>query len=81
MAGRKEFLMGRPNIIFYFSDQQRFDTCGVYGQPLPITPNLDALAADGVVQPAAGVRPLPGIVSDGTVSHGNRMFPEQYRAS
>lgn len=49
MAGRKEFLMGRPNIIFYFSDQQRFDTCGVYGQPLPITPNLDALAADGVV--------------------------------
>ncbi|NLS85494.1 MAG: sulfatase-like hydrolase/transferase [Ruminococcaceae bacterium] len=39
----------RPNILFYFSDQQRWDTCGCYGQPLPITPNLDALAADGVV--------------------------------
>lgn len=36
------------NIIFYFSDQQRWDTIGCYGQPLPITPNLDALAAEGV---------------------------------
>ena len=22
------------NIIFYFSDQQRWDTCGCFGQPL-----------------------------------------------
>ncbi len=36
------------NIIFYFSDQQRWDTCGCYGQPLNITPNLDRLAAEGV---------------------------------
>ncbi len=36
------------NIIFYFSDQQRWDTIGCYGQPLNITPNLDALAAEGV---------------------------------
>ena len=36
------------NIIFYFSDQQRWDTCGCFGQPLPITPNLDALAGEGV---------------------------------
>ena len=34
------------NLIFYFSDQQRWDTCGCYGQPLVITPNLDALAAE-----------------------------------
>ena len=33
------------NIIFYFTDQQRWDTCGCFGQPLDITPNLDALAA------------------------------------
>lgn len=38
----------RPNIIFYFSDQQRADTCGCYGQELSITPNLDMLAAEGV---------------------------------
>lgn len=36
------------NIIFYFSDQQRWDTCGCYGQPLNITPNLDRLAKEGV---------------------------------
>ncbi|WP_332445917.1 sulfatase-like hydrolase/transferase [Sphaerochaeta sp.] len=40
--------MSKPNIVFYFSDQQRFDTCSCYGQELPITPNLDQLAADGV---------------------------------
>ena len=36
------------NIIFYFSDQQRLDTCGCFGQPLDITPNLDRLAREGV---------------------------------
>ena len=40
--------MERPNIVFYFSDQQRYDTVGVYGQKLNITPNLDKLAEDGV---------------------------------
>ena len=34
------------NIIFYFTDQQRWDTCGCFGQPLNITPNLDQLARD-----------------------------------
>jgi uncharacterized sulfatase len=37
-----------PNIVFFFSDQQRWDTCGCYGQPLPVTPNLDRMAAEGV---------------------------------
>lgn len=41
--------MKRPNIIFYFSDQQRADTAGCYGQRLPITPNLDAVAEEGTV--------------------------------
>lgn len=40
--------MTAPNIIVIFSDQQRWDTCGCYGQPLDITPNLDRLAAEGV---------------------------------
>lgn len=38
----------KHNIIFFFSDQQRWDTCGCYGQPLDITPNLDRLASEGV---------------------------------
>ncbi|MCD8021639.1 MAG: sulfatase-like hydrolase/transferase [Lachnospiraceae bacterium] len=40
--------MDRKNIVLYFVDQQRADTCGCYGQPLPITPNLDRLAQEGV---------------------------------
>ena len=38
----------RPNVLFFFSDQQRWDTCGCYGQQLPVTPNLDRMAAEGV---------------------------------
>lgn len=38
----------RPNIIFCVSGQQRLDTCGCYGQSLPVTPVLDELAAQGV---------------------------------
>ncbi len=38
----------QPNILFLFSDQQRPDTLGCYGQQLPISPNLDRLAATGV---------------------------------
>ena len=40
--------MNQPNILFIFSDQQRWDTVGAYGQPLDVTPNLDRLAAEGV---------------------------------
>lgn len=41
----------RPNVIFLFSDQQRWDTVSCYGRPLAskfnLTPNLDRLAAEG----------------------------------
>ncbi|HPY44586.1 MAG TPA: sulfatase-like hydrolase/transferase [Sphaerochaeta sp.] len=40
--------MKKPNIVFYFSDQQRFDTLGCYGQKLPLSPRIDELAKNGV---------------------------------
>jgi len=51
----------KPNIVFIFSDQQRPDTIGCYGQKLPVTPNLDELARQGVVfNNAFSVQPLCG---------------------
>ncbi|MBD3351202.1 MAG: sulfatase-like hydrolase/transferase [Candidatus Lokiarchaeota archaeon] len=41
--------MERPNIIFVFSDQQRWDTLGCLGQALDVTPNLDKMAEEGVL--------------------------------
>ncbi len=41
--------MKKPNIVMYFSDQQRADTVGLYGQKLNITPNLDVLGENGIV--------------------------------
>jgi uncharacterized sulfatase len=38
----------KPNVLFFFSDQQRYDTLGCNGQKLNVTPNLDALAKEGV---------------------------------
>ena len=39
----KEKKLSKNNIVVYFSDQQRPDTIGCYGQPLDITPNLNKL--------------------------------------
>lgn len=39
----------RPNILWICSDQQRFDSLGCYGNPFVQTPNLDRLAAEGVL--------------------------------
>ncbi len=37
-----------PNIIFLLTDDQRWDTLGVNGNPIIRTPNLDRLAREGV---------------------------------
>lgn len=36
-----------PNIVVFFTDQQRWDTTGVHGNPLDLTPNLDHMARSG----------------------------------
>ncbi len=36
-----------PNVIVFFTDQQRYDSTGVHGNPLELTPNFDRMAATG----------------------------------
>jgi arylsulfatase A-like enzyme len=33
----------RPNVVVFFTDQQRHDSTGLHGNPLGLTPNLDEL--------------------------------------
>lgn len=37
----------RPNVVVFFTDQQRWDTTGIHGNPLDLTPNFDRLAREG----------------------------------
>jgi arylsulfatase A-like enzyme len=37
----------RPHVIVFFTDQQRWDTTGVHGNPLDLTPNFDRMARRG----------------------------------
>lgn len=39
----------RPNILFVFSDQQRYSALGANGNTVIQTPHLDAMAAEGMV--------------------------------
>lgn len=50
-----------PNVIVFLTDQQRWDTTGVHGNPLGLTPNFDRVAREGThlahsftVQPVCG---------------------------
>jgi arylsulfatase A-like enzyme len=36
-----------PNVIVFLTDQQRWDTSGLHGNPLDLTPNFDRLAQQG----------------------------------
>jgi len=52
----------RPNIILFFTDQQRADAVGADGNPVIRTPNLDRLAAEGTLFTSA-YTPSPVCVS------------------
>lgn len=71
--------MNKPNIIFYFSDQQRADSAGCYGQKLPVTPNLDAVAEEGTLfenafscQPVCG--PMRACLQSGVYASQNGCY-------
>ena len=53
------FMKKRQNIVFFFSDQQRADTLGCHGQPLPVTPRLDAFAREDGTDFALACTPQP----------------------
>ena len=40
-------IQGQPNVIVFFTDQQRWDTTGVHGNPMGLTPNFDRMAMEG----------------------------------
>ena len=46
---------GRPNLIFILTDDQRWDSLGLTGNPVVKTPNIDRLAADGTFFPQATI--------------------------
>ncbi len=37
----------RPSVVVFFTDQQRWDSTGVHGNPMGLTPNFDRMAQDG----------------------------------
>jgi arylsulfatase A-like enzyme len=36
-----------PNVIVFFTDQQRWDSVGAHGNPMSVTPNFDRLSREG----------------------------------
>lgn len=37
----------KPNVLVFFTDQQRWDTTGIHGNPMNLTPNFDDMAIHG----------------------------------
>jgi len=69
----------KPNIIVFFTDQQRWDTIGCYGNPMKFTPNLDRMAEEGVrfenaftCQPVCG--PARACIQTGKYATANGVF-------
>jgi len=63
--------MKKPNVVVFFSDQQRYDTLGCNGQPFDVTPRLDQMAREGInfkkaytPQPVCG--PARALLQSGT---------------
>ncbi|UQZ86090.1 Arylsulfatase [Paenibacillus konkukensis] len=44
---KKQQKLQKPNVIVFFTDQQRWDTTGLHGNPLGLTPHFDRWAAEG----------------------------------
>ncbi len=52
---------GRPNVVVFFTDQQRWDAAGVHGNPLGLMPNFDRMAQRGThLQSCCTCQPVCG---------------------
>ena len=74
----------RPNVIVFFTDQQRWDTVGAAGSPLGLTPNLDrwpgaARMFETALHPPTGLRAGPRRDADGPVPDAHRRLPQRRR--
>ena len=68
----------QPNVIVFFTDQQRWDTTGVHGNPLDLTPNFDRMAQEGT-HVANAFTPQPGNIAPRTTSEVNHGFGAEQR--
>ncbi len=74
----------KPNIIFIFSDQQRYNTMGCIGNPVIQTPAFDRLAEEGVLFRQAFsscpiCSPYRAQVLTGRYSHANGVVDNEYK--
>jgi arylsulfatase A-like enzyme len=75
--------MNRPNIIFIFSDQQRYSALGCTGNSVIRTPAFDRLASEGVLFEQAFsscpiCAPYRGQILTGRYSHKNGVPDNEY---
>lgn len=75
--------MNRPNIIFIFSNQQRYKTMGCTGNPVIHTPAFDRLASQGMLFEQAFsscpiCSPYRAQVLTGRYSHKNGVLDNEY---
>lgn len=75
--------MAYPNIIFVFSDQQRYSSLGCTGNPVVKTPTIDRLAAEGMLFRQAFsscpiCSPYRGQILTGRYSHCNGVLDNEY---
>ena len=47
LCGQENTHKAKPNIVFFFTDDQTVSTVGCYGNPIVKTPNIDRLARQG----------------------------------
>ena len=69
-SGSEKQSQGRSNIVLVTIDTTRADAIGAYGQALPVTPNLDRMASEGVLFEACASSSPSTLPSHATILTG-----------